>query len=149
LSSSSSSRSSSETVNEQVKRIENRLSQQSKSNLNDMNFTEKNQLNKIKQQGKAIKADITKKELLILEIRRYIKNKNKLYDELINQENELSTTITFSSPSIEKTEEELKEEIANKIVKDRFLHHQDRVNYGDKEKDTNLQSQKSNEFQQI
>jgi hypothetical protein len=39
---------------------------------------------------------------------------------LIKQENELSTTITFSSPHIEKTEEELKEEIANKIVRNGF-----------------------------
>jgi hypothetical protein len=47
--SSSLSSSNSETVNEQVKKIKNQLPQQSKSNLNDMNFTEKDQLNKIKQ----------------------------------------------------------------------------------------------------
>jgi hypothetical protein len=114
-----------------------------------MNFTENDRVNKIKQQEKAIKAEITKKKLAILKMRRYIKDKNKLYNDLTNEENELSTTITFSSPPIEKTEEELKEEIVNKIVRDRFLEYQDRVNYGDKEKDINLQNQKSNKFQQI
>jgi septal ring factor EnvC (AmiA/AmiB activator) len=54
-SSGSNSSSSSETVSEQVKRIKNQL-QQSKLNLNDMNFTEKDRLNKIKQQRKAIEA---------------------------------------------------------------------------------------------
>jgi hypothetical protein len=75
-----------------------------------MNFTEKDRLNKIKQPQKAIKADITKKKLSILEMRRYIKERKKLYDDLINKENELSTN---------------KEEIANKIVRDRFLQYQD------------------------
>jgi hypothetical protein len=82
-------------------------------------------------------------------MRRCIKERNIFYNDLTKQENEFSTTITFSSSPIEKTEEELKEEIANKIVRDEILQYQDRVNYGDKEKDTNLQNQKSNEFQQV
>jgi hypothetical protein len=48
--------------------IKNQLLQESKANLNDMNFTEKDQLNITKQ--KIIKADITKKELIILEMKR-------------------------------------------------------------------------------
>jgi hypothetical protein len=82
-------------------------------------------------------------------MRRYIKDKNKLYEDLTKQENELSTTTTFLSSPIEKTKEELKEEIANRIVRDRFLQYQDRVNYSEIEKNSNLQNQKSNEFQQI
>jgi hypothetical protein len=114
-----------------------------------MNFSEKEQLNKIKQQKKNIQAEITKKELLMSEMRREIKERKKLYDDLNNQENKLSTTITFSSPSIGKTEEDLKEEIANKIVRDRFLKYQDTVNYSEIEKNINLQNEKSNEFQQM
>jgi hypothetical protein len=57
-----------------------------------------------------------------------------LYDDLTNQENDLSATITFSIPYIEKTKEDLKEEIVNKIVRDRFLQYQDRVDYSEKEK---------------
>jgi hypothetical protein len=113
-----------------------------KTNLKDMNFSEKEQLNKIKQQTKNIQAEITKNRLAILEMRRYIKDKNKLYDDLTNQENELSATITFSLPFIEKPEEELKEEIANKIERDRFLQYQDTVNYSEIEKNTNLQNEK-------
>jgi hypothetical protein len=60
---------SSESVNEKVKRIKNQLPQQTKSNLNDLDFTKKDQLNKIKQQRKALKEDINKKEL-ILETKR-------------------------------------------------------------------------------
>jgi hypothetical protein len=89
-----------------------------------LDSTEKDQPNKIKQQRKAIKADITKKKLSILEMRRYIKEKNKLYDDLTKLENELSTTTIFSSVFVEKTEEELKEDIANKIVRDIFLQYQ-------------------------
>jgi hypothetical protein len=114
-----------------------------------LNFAEKDRLNKIKQQRKEIKAHITKKEISILEMKSYIKDKNKLHDNLIKQENELSTTKTFSSSPIEKTEEELKEEIANKIVRDRFLQYQDRVNYSKIEKNIFLQNEKSKEFQQI
>jgi hypothetical protein len=40
-------------------------------------------------------------------MKRYIKERNKLYNDLTNQENELSITTTFLSQPIEKTEEEL------------------------------------------
>jgi hypothetical protein len=68
-----------------------------------------------------------------------------LYNVLTKQENELSTTITFSSLPIEKKEEELIEEIANKKVRDRFLRYQDRVNYSEMEKNANLQFKTKNE----
>jgi hypothetical protein len=54
-------------------------------------------------------------------MRRYIRERKILYKDLTDQENELSATITFSFPFIEKPEEELKEEIANNIVRNRFL----------------------------
>jgi hypothetical protein len=44
-------------------------------------------------------------------MRRYVKDKNILYNDLTDQENELSASITFSFPPIEKTEKKLKEEI--------------------------------------
>jgi hypothetical protein len=75
-------------------------------------------------------------------MKRYIKERNKLYDDLTKQENDLQTTPTFLSPPIEKTEEEPKEEIANKIVRDRFLQYQDRVNYSEMEKNIILQNKK-------
>jgi hypothetical protein len=114
-----------------------------------MNFSEKEQLNKIKQQKKNIQAEITKKELLMSEMRRYIKEKKKLYDDLSNQENDLSATMTFSISLIEKLEKELKEEIANKIVRDRFLQYQDRVDYSEKEKNIILRDEKTKEFEKI
>jgi hypothetical protein len=75
-----------------------------------------------------MKADITKKEFLILEMK---------------------TTITFSISLIEKTEEKLKEEIANKIKRNRFLQYQDRVNYSEKEKNIIVRDEKTKEFETI
>jgi hypothetical protein len=55
----------------------------------------------------------------------------------------------FSPPPIDKIQKELKEEILNKIVKNRFFQFQDSVNYRDKEKYINFQNEKFKEFQQI
>jgi ribonuclease HIII len=49
------------------------------------------------------------------------KRKNKKYNDLTKQENDLPRTPVFISEAIDNTEEELKEEIVNEIVRDRFL----------------------------
>jgi hypothetical protein len=85
----------------------------------------------------------------MLEMRREIKERKKLYDNLSNQENYLSTTMSFSVSFIEKPEKELKEEIANKIVRDRFLQYQDRVDYSEKDKNIILRNEKTKEFEKI
>jgi DNA-directed RNA polymerase specialized sigma54-like protein len=80
-------------------------------------------------------------------MRRQIKERNILYYDLTDQENELSPTITPSIPFIEKPEEELKEEIANNLVRNRFLQFQDRVNYRETENNIILQNEKTKEFE--
>jgi hypothetical protein len=80
----------------------------SKTNLKDMNLSEKEWINKIKQQKKNIAAEITKKRILILEMNKQIREKNKLHNDLTNQENDLSATITFSIPYIEKNKRRIK-----------------------------------------
>jgi hypothetical protein len=82
-------------------------------------------------------------------MKRQIREKKILYKELTDQENELSATITFSIQFIEKSEEELKEAIANNIVRNKFLQYQDTVNYSEMEKNINLQNEKTKEFEKI
>jgi hypothetical protein len=82
-------------------------------------------------------------------MRKYIRERKILYKDLADKENNLSATVTFSIPYIEKSEEELKEEIANKIVRNRFLQYQDTVNYSETEKNIILQSEKTKEFEKI
>jgi hypothetical protein len=79
-------------------------------------------------------------------MKRYIKEKNKLCDDLTNQ---IINNYNIFISTYRKTEEELKEGITNKIVRDRFLQYQERVNYSEMEKNINLQNKKSKEFQLI